>query len=96
VDFCGSVTILKNIKIVIPITLLPNVLKNIHILNDIINIVYYVKPHTILSQEKKKFEESKKHNKDALVLINEQRDRIKKKQSGEINLKNVVLQNVTN
>jgi len=70
VDFCGSVTILKNIKIVIPITLLPNVLKNIHILNDIINIVYYVKPHTILSQEKKKFEESKKHNKDALVLIN--------------------------
>ncbi|XP_016657266.1 structural maintenance of chromosomes protein 5 [Acyrthosiphon pisum] len=46
-----------------------------------------------ISSEKKKFEESKKHNKDALVLINQQRDRIKRKQSGEINLKNVVLQN---
>ncbi|KAL4131729.1 hypothetical protein QTP88_009002 [Uroleucon formosanum] len=46
-----------------------------------------------ISSERKKFEESKKHNNDALSLINQQRDRIKKKQAGEVNLKNVVLQN---
>ncbi|XP_022172006.1 structural maintenance of chromosomes protein 5 isoform X2 [Myzus persicae] len=46
-----------------------------------------------ISMERKKFEESTKHNKDALSLINKQRDIIKRKQSGEISLKNVVLQN---
>lgn len=46
-----------------------------------------------ISSEKKKFEESKKHNNDALSLINKQRDKIKKKQAEKNKLKNLVLEN---
>ncbi|XP_050058944.1 structural maintenance of chromosomes protein 5 [Aphis gossypii] len=46
-----------------------------------------------ISSEKKQFEESKKHNNAALSLINQHREKIKKKKLGENNLKNVVLQN---
>ncbi|XP_026817249.1 structural maintenance of chromosomes protein 5 [Rhopalosiphum maidis] len=46
-----------------------------------------------ISSERKKFEESKKHNNAALSLINQHREIINNKKLGENNLKNVVLQN---
>ncbi|XP_025193514.1 structural maintenance of chromosomes protein 5 [Melanaphis sacchari] len=53
----------------------------------------YVLAWQQISGEKKKFEESKKHNNVALSLINQQREKIKNKKLGENNLKNVILQN---